>query len=223
MDRPHVHINCAASLDGKIAGPDGSRLRISGRWDMERVHILRAEIGSILVGAGTVMTDDPKLTVKSDFVRDAPPLTKIILDGAGRVPPSARAFRTPGRTLLVTSSDCDPDWSDLIKNTVSSEGLDLEIVLIDGNEQRLDLQEVLSQLVKRDVRSLLVEGGSETIWNFYNEGLFDLFTIYFGPIMVGGRGPSILGGPGFDNPPPVLVKEILRAPEGGYLVEVGRI
>ncbi len=59
MERPYVHINFAMTLDGRLANPDGSRLRISCPMDMERVHRLRQELGAVLVGAGTIIADDP--------------------------------------------------------------------------------------------------------------------------------------------------------------------
>jgi 2,5-diamino-6-(ribosylamino)-4(3H)-pyrimidinone 5'-phosphate reductase len=183
---------------------------------------LRAELGSILVGARTVIADDPKLTVKSDFVEEAPPLNKVIIDGSGRVPPSSRVLRTVGRTLIMTSSNCDREWYLDLSEVREKEGLDLEIVKVGQKGPRLYIPDVLSELLERDVKAVLVEGGSETIWSFFELGLFDRFTIYFGPMMMGGNGPSILGGPGFSgDPSPIMIKDMVRTPEGGFLVDIG--
>ncbi|MGA1847703.1 MAG: RibD family protein, partial [Thermoplasmatota archaeon] len=223
MDRPYIHINCASTLDGRIAKPDGSRLRISERWDMERVHRLRAELGCILVGARTVLSDDPKLTVKGEFVKDPPALTKIIIDGAGMVPLSARAFRTPGRTVIVTSSGCDQDWYEGMMDLSESEGVDMEVLKLEGRGSRLDVPDILPKLLEKNVTHILVEGGSETIWSFFEKGLFDRFTIYFGPMILGGKGPSIMGGPGTNGEPPrVVIEECRKTPAGGLLLEIGR-
>jgi len=222
MERPWVHINCASTLDGKIARHDGSRLRISGPWDKERVHKLRAEMGAILVGAGTIVADDPKLTVKEEIVPGAPSLTKIVLDGAGRVPVASRFLRTRGRSIIFTTDSCDPTWYEDISRTANSEGLDIEIVKIPGNKGKIVPVDIMAALWDRGIRQVLVEGGSLTISEFVRAGLFDMFTVYFGPMLIGGEGPTIMGGPGLPGPPSaVMVKRTERTPDGGILVEFG--
>ncbi|MGA1794129.1 MAG: RibD family protein [Thermoplasmatota archaeon] len=222
MERPWVHINCASTLDGKIARPDGSRLRISGPWDILRVHRLRAELGAILVGAGTITADDPKLRVKEEIVHDPPHLTKIVLDGTGKVPASSRFLRTGGRSVILTTEQCDPAWYETLLRTADKEGLDLEVVRMSGNDTRIDLQEALGALLERGVRKVLVEGGSETISEFVRCALFDRFTIYFGPIMIGGNGPTIMGGFGLpDSPLGMHIEKVEKTPDGGLLVEFG--
>lgn len=218
MNRPFIHINCASTLDGKISRPDGSRLRISGPWDMERVHRLRAELGAILVGARTIISDDPKLTVKSELVPDPPPITKVVIDGRGRIPVSSRFLRTEGRSILVTSEESDIDWYEFMEKAIEEEGVDLELLKLEGNGTELDLREVMDHLFKMGISGLLVEGGSTIIWDLVRIGLFDRFTIYFGPMMVGGSGPSIMGGIGAMSPIPVRIEKIEDTPDGGFLV-----
>ncbi|MGA1819478.1 MAG: RibD family protein [Thermoplasmatota archaeon] len=220
MERPWVHINCASTLDGKIARPDGSRIRISGPWDKERVHKLRAELGAILVGAGTIIADDPKLIVKEEFVKDPPPLTKIVVDGAGRVPPSSRFLRTGGGSIILTSDDCDPSWYKTMVRTAGAEDLDIRMVRMPAVEGRIDMGEALKLLWENGVRKVLVEGGSLIISEFVRTGLFDRFTIYFGPLMIGGHGPTIMGGGGFpEHLFPAEIKKAEITPDGGVLVE----
>ena len=88
--RPRVIINAAMSVDGKIALADGHGVRISNEEDLRRVHELRAEIDAILVGIGTVLKDDPKLTVKAEYATGRNPL-RVVLDSGGRTPPDQRA------------------------------------------------------------------------------------------------------------------------------------
>lgn len=221
MARPFIHINCASSLDGKIARPDGSRLRISGPWDMERVHRLRSDLGAILVGAGTIISDDPKLTIKEEYVPGAPPLEKIIIDGLGKVPLSSRSLRTEGRSIIITSHECDRQWHRSLKSVREEEGLDLEIVQLGSRGGKLDLEEAMEALYDLEVTGILVEGGSRTIWEFVELGLFDKFTIYYGPMLIGGSGPSIIGGMGFmESPTSIKIEKIKRTPDGGILVEM---
>ncbi|MBN1540170.1 MAG: dihydrofolate reductase family protein [Candidatus Thermoplasmatota archaeon] len=221
MGRPFIHMNCASSFDGKIASPDGSRLRISGPWDVERVHRLRADIGAILVGAGTIITDDPKLTIKDDLIENAPSLTKVVLDGAGRIPAASRFLRTAGRSIVITSSLCDRKWYMGMQETAVREDLDLVIIEMETGSTRLDIPSVLTALFDRGIERILVEGGSEVIWEFVRSGCFDRFTIYFAPILVGGKGPSIMGGSGFTDPPQrLIVKSLTMTPDGGVLSEL---
>ena len=80
--RPRVIINAAMSVDGKIALSDGKAVRLSNEEDLRRVHRLRAHVDAILVGVGTVLMDDPKLTVKSKYAKGRNPL-RIVLDSEG--------------------------------------------------------------------------------------------------------------------------------------------
>lgn len=221
MDRPYIHINCASTLDGKIARPDGSRLRISGEHDMERVHRLRAEIGAVLVGAGTVINDDPKLTVKEKFVPDPPKLTKIILDGKGLIPASSRFLRTEGTSLIATSDSCSGEWFESITEAIEHDDLDAEVLMLPGVDDVFDLSNMLEELNRMRVGSVLVEGGSSTISQFVSKDLFDIMTIYYGPMFIGGSGPTIMGGDGsMNNISSVDIEEVRRTEDGGVLVTV---
>jgi 2,5-diamino-6-(ribosylamino)-4(3H)-pyrimidinone 5'-phosphate reductase len=217
MDRPYIHINCASTLDGKIARPDGSRLRISGEHDMERVHRLRAEMGAILVGADTVINDDPKLIVKEKFVPDPPELTKIILDGKGRIPASSRFLRTKGTSLIATSESCSGEWFENITEAIEHEDLDAEVIMLPCVNDVFDLSKMLEELNGMKVESVLVEGGSVTISQFVSKGLFDIMTIYYGPMLIGGSGPTIMDRDGISG---VDIEDVQRTYEGGILLTI---
>ncbi len=192
MNRPYVHINCASTLDGRISRPDGSRLKISCEEDIQRVHLLRQELGSILVGAGTMIADDPKLIVKSSIVPEHQPLNKIVIDGKGRVPLGSRSFRTPGRSIIAVTEKADMDHISELEKASKEEVFDLEVLILEGDEGRLDLKDLLIKLKEIGVEAVLVEGGSSIIRQFVEKNLFDRFTIYYGPMLIGGRGPSIV-------------------------------
>jgi len=129
-------------------------------------------------------------------------------------------MKTPGRSLILTTDRCDPSWFEGIARTARSEHLDIEVVKIPGENGKIRSEDILAELWKRGVQKVLVEGGSSTISEFVGAGLFDRFTIYFGPMVVGGTGPTIMGGPGLSDPPlAVKVKNAANTPDGGFLVE----
>ncbi len=167
--RPKVIVNAAMSADGKIALPDRTEVKISGEEDFARVHELRNEVDAILVGIGTVMADDPKLTVKKKFVKDPNHPLKVVLDSKGKIPENSRLF-DEGEYLIATTLDKnDPHW----------------VRCGDGN--RVDLNILMKELQKRGVKKLLVEGGGEVIYSFFREELVDEFNVYVGSLIIGGR------------------------------------
>ena len=166
--KPKVIVNCAMSADGKIALPDRSEIKISGEEDFERVHRLRNSVDAIVVGIGTVLADDPKLTVKSKYVDDPKKPLKVILDSDGRTPESAQLFNK-GEYLIVTTEDIDKDsW-------------------IKCGENRVDLNQLMEVLSDKGIENVLVEGGGEVIYSFLKEGFVDEMSIYIGSLIIGGR------------------------------------
>lgn len=177
--RPKVFVNVAMSADGKLALSDKTEIKISGEEDFERVHKLRNEVDAILVGIGTVLADDPKLTVKDRFVDEPDHPLKVVLDSKGRTPKDAQLF-DKGDFLIATTSEIDKeDW---IKC---------------GDGERVDLGMLLEELAERGVEKLLVEGGGEVISSFFKEDLVDEFTVFVGSLVIGGRGaPTPVDGEG---------------------------
>ena len=218
MDRPFVHVNCAATADGKIARPDGSRLRISDEWDMKRVHRLRAGYGAIMVGAGTIITDDPKLTVKESYVPDPPALSKVVLDGIGRIPVRSRFLETPGPSYIFTTKGSDPEWRKGI--AAGNRNGEIRIISLDSENSVIPIDRIMSSLSEVGIGSILVEGGSRVIGSVLESGMFDIFTVYVGPMLMGGNGPSIsLGSGKLDDPSILKLTNTMVTPGGGILLE----
>ncbi|HDH81938.1 MAG TPA: 5-amino-6-(5-phosphoribosylamino)uracil reductase, partial [Thermoplasmatales archaeon] len=90
--KPFVIVNCAMSIDGKIAFPDRKQAKISNDEDMARVHKLRDECDAVLVGIGTVLSDNPKLTVKEKYVQNPSNPLRVVLDSNFRTPRDAEVF-----------------------------------------------------------------------------------------------------------------------------------
>ena len=107
--RPHVIVNAAMSADGKIALPSREGVRISNDEDLKRVHELRAACDAILVGVGTVLMDDPKLTVKKEHAKGPNPL-RVILDSDGSSPVNAAVFDGAAPTLVATNTSAVRLW-----------------------------------------------------------------------------------------------------------------
>jgi len=101
--KPYVIVNCAMSIDGKIALANRKQMRISNEEDMKRVYMLRNECDAVLVGIGTVLNDDPKLTVKEKYVKNPSQPLRIVLDSNFRTPKNAEVMSKDAPTLIVTT------------------------------------------------------------------------------------------------------------------------
>ena len=180
--RPKVIVNCAMSPDGKIAGAERRQLRISSPEDMGRVKRLRMDCQAILVGAGTILADDPHLTVKG-LPKDRQAL-RVVLDPRGKIPETALVLDDRARTLVVTLEDCGRQYPGA------------ETVRL--GKGAIDLMALLETLGQRGVTSLLVEGGGETIYSFFRAGLVDVYSVFVGDFIIGGReSPTPVDGEGF--------------------------
>lgn len=179
---PRVIINAAMSVDGKIALADGRGIRISNEEDLRRVHRLRAEADAILVGVGTILKDDPKLTIKPEYAKGRNPL-RVVLDSDGRTPRNASVLDGSAPTLIATTADCDRTFA---RTEVFRAGKD-----------EVDLRGLLDHLEKRGVKRILVEGGSATIWSFLRHRLADELKVFVGSAVLGGQSaPTLAGGEG---------------------------
>ncbi|MCL2143097.1 MAG: dihydrofolate reductase family protein [Methanomassiliicoccaceae archaeon] len=179
--RPFVHVNCAMSADGKIAGDDKKQVRISSDEDIARVRDLRRRYDAILVGVGTVIADDPHLTVKGASFTENP--LRVIVDPHGRTPGNAQAADGRAPTVILISDECDAKWNNVTAIRCGDP---------------FDLKKAMTELYKMDVESVLVEGGGETISSFFRNGLVDKYTVFVGGMIIGGRGsPTPAGGDGW--------------------------
>jgi diaminohydroxyphosphoribosylaminopyrimidine deaminase/5-amino-6-(5-phosphoribosylamino)uracil reductase len=190
--RPHVTVKMAMTLDGKIADRDGTSRWITGEAARQEAHRLRSEADAILVGVGTVLADDPALTVRRERAWPREPY-RVVLDSAARTPADARVVRgpTPARTLVVTGDGAPPDR---IRDLEAAGAL---VVSAGDRDGRVDLRAMLAELHRREVRSLLVEGGAEVNGAFLAAGLVDRVAVFMALVLLGGRGATpAVGGPG---------------------------
>jgi len=188
---PFVIAKFAASLDGRIAAPSGESRWISGPEAREWAHRLRAEIDAILCGANTIVVDDPQLTARPGGRESARQPLRVVADGRGRTPASARVLQGPGRTLIATSDRSHRGWR------AAMEAAGAEVLVLPRQGDSLDLGALLRVLGERGVVSLLVEGGGVIIGSLFDHGLVDKVQAIIAPIIVGASdAPAAVAGAG---------------------------
>jgi len=206
MNRPHVIVNCAMSADGKIALPTGKQLKLSSEEDMERMYKLRNECDAVLVGIGTILADDPKLTVKELYVKNPKQPVRIILDAHCKTPENALAVNDTAKTLIITAEKCNKSYGknvEVVKCTTDKKGL-------------IDLNKLLDVLYKRGIKKLMVEGGGTVIWSFLNQRLVDDLYVYVSPVIVGGSNtPTLADGDGIKGVVDLLFLKIIDVTKMG--------
>jgi len=192
--RPFVFINSAMSADGKISTILRKQVRISGQNDLRRVDTLRAHSDAVMVGIGTILADNPKLTVKSEALttmrtqqgKPSDPL-RVVVDSNARTPLNASVL---GARALIAVSQKAP------QQTVQTLSKKAEVFV--AGEDVVDLVALLSNLKQRGVESLMVEGGARLNFALLDLGLVDEIYTYVGNIVIGGNNaPTLVDGAGF--------------------------
>ena len=198
--RPYVIINAAMSADGKLATRERKQTKISGPDDFLRVDTLRAESDAVMVGIGTVLSDDPSLRLKSEeyaAVRKAggkdPHPMRVVIDSMARMPADGDMFKKGlGRVVIFVSEKAPKEKCDALKENAT---------VISAGADSVDLVIVLDELAKLGVQKLMVEGGATLLWSFLSKELFDEIRIYIGALIIGGKdAPTFADGAGFTDP-----------------------
>jgi diaminohydroxyphosphoribosylaminopyrimidine deaminase/5-amino-6-(5-phosphoribosylamino)uracil reductase len=204
--RPRVTLKVAATLDGFIAPARAARQHwITGPAARAVAHELRAAHDAVLVGAGTVLADNPRLTV-----RDAPRKAKtqplrVVLDGRLLTPPRARLLHTPAAAPPLVIGRARPRDPALAQRARGLERAGAEVLLLPGRAgERVPLPSVLEALAARGVRSLLVEGGSRVLGEFIHARLADAVAFFLAPRLAG-SGVPIVQGEGLDWRSPIVL------------------
>lgn len=177
--RPFVTWKYAATLDGRSAAADGTSRWITGEQSRADVHRLRAEVDAVVAGAGTVLADDPLLTTRPDPGHQ--PL-RVVVDSTGRTPLTARALSGPRPAVVAVRAGTAAAEDAVYPDT---------LVLPGDDDGRVDLAALLQALARRDVVSVLLEGGPTLAGAFVAQGLVDRVVGYVAPALLG-AGPAAL-------------------------------
>ena len=190
--RPWVIAKWAMTLDGKIATGTGESRWISSEPSREIVHRLRGRVDAVIIGSRTALADDPLLTARPTGPRLA---TRIILDSNAALPLESQLAKTAGESpvLVVTGPAATAEAT---KN-LAEKGC--EILQLADNDPGVRLQLLLSELGKRGMANLLVEGGSQLLGSFFDQGLINEVHTFIAPILLGGNGLSAIGGHGVEK------------------------
>lgn len=175
-DRPYVVLKYAQTIDGRIATAGGDSKWISGEAERSISHALRASCDAVLVGIGTVLRDDPQLTVR--MVPGASPL-RVVLDSRLRTPLDARVLDSDAATLIVTTERSRRTDREKLRE------LGAAVCVVPGAASGVDLATAVAVLRARGVRSLLVEGGAQVITSLLADGLVDRLIVGTAPRIIG--------------------------------------
>lgn len=192
-----VVVNGAMSADGKLSTREREQVVISGPEDFDRVDALRADSDAVMVGVGTVLADDPSLTVEDPDRRErrhregrSPNPARVVADSQIRTPADARVLDDAATTYLLTTEEVPPE------NLSAVGGTGTEVIA--AGDSRVDLVAALDELGDRGVDRLMVEGGGELIFSLFEAGLVDRLSTFVGPTVIGGRtAPTLADGDGF--------------------------
>jgi diaminohydroxyphosphoribosylaminopyrimidine deaminase/5-amino-6-(5-phosphoribosylamino)uracil reductase len=194
---PFVTAKFAMSLDGKIATKEGHSRWISGTESRKYVHCLRYTSDAIMAGVNTLLADNPHLTSrcsggKGGVARKQP--LRVIVDGHGRTPLDSKVFNEPGKTLLVVGHKLEP------KERVAFNKAGAEVMEPPKEYARVDLEILLRDLGKREITSVMVEGGGILLGSLFDQGLVDKVIAFIAPVIIGGaEAKTAVAGRGVDK------------------------
>jgi 2,5-diamino-6-(ribosylamino)-4(3H)-pyrimidinone 5'-phosphate reductase len=193
----HVVVNAAMSADGKLSTREREQVEISGPDDFRRVDELRADSDAVMVGVGTVVADDPSLTVDDEALRERrreagkpENPARVVADSRIRTPPDAAILDDAADTYVLTSEAAPTDYVSQLE--------DAGATVVVAGENKVDLTAALDRLAEAGIDRLMLEGGGELIFSMFEAGLVDELSTFVGPTVMGGRdAPTLADGDGF--------------------------
>ena len=197
--KPYVILNGAMTLDGKIATKTGNS-EISGPEDLLRVHQIRKDVDAIMVGIGTILTDNPRLTSYrvSSNKEDNP--IRIVVDNKARTPLNYKIFNDEAKTIIAVSNICNENNNNCDIEAVSrAKEISKIAEIFYSSKECIDLKELMNYLYNKGIKTLLLEGGSTLNYSMIKENLVDEVRVCIAPMIVGGKdSKTFCDGEGFD-------------------------
>jgi len=211
---PFVVAKFAASLDGKIATRSGDSKWISSPGSRAYAHALRASVDAVMVGIGTAIADDPRLTVRDASLSGDQP-TRVVVDTHARLPLTTMMLGEPGTTIVATAG-APPERMRALEAAGA-------VVIDAAAGTAVDLAMLLTALGDRDITSVLVEGGSRLFGSLFDAGLIDKVVGIVAPVIIGGAdAPGPVGGHGAQTMPDALtLSRVTHREIDGDIVFVG--
>ena len=188
--RPRIILSAAISLDGKIATITGDSA-LSSKKDKTRLHRLRSQMDAILVGKNTVLCDDPMLNVR--YAKGKNPI-RIVLDSLGQIPTDSKIIQSSHKipTIIAVSKKASK------KNLARLGKFPVDVVV--AGQNKVELKRLLRFLHHKKIRTILLEGGGTTNWDFVNQGLVNEVIVTIAPYLVGGKeAKTLVEGDGFSK------------------------
>ncbi len=179
---PFVVCKIAMSLDGKIATATGHSRWISGPEARDLVQEWRATYAAVMVGAGTILADDPQLTCRLEGAHSP---WRIVVDPQARTSPTARWIGDDGRAILAVSRNAPPERVAALQ--ASGASIFACPQFFDGGAHTLDLRALMAELARREIPSVLLEGGGGLNATAIRQGIVDRLRFFVAPMLVGGR------------------------------------
>ena len=202
--RPYVILSAATSIDGKIATRTGDS-KLSSKQDSIRLHKLRSKVDAILIGKNTALKDNPMLNVR--YAKGKNPI-RIILDSKGVLSKKSKILQTSNKVPTIIAVSKKINKSNLAK----LEKFPIEIIF--AGEKSVNIKLLLKKLYKKKIKTILVEGGGTTNWEFVKQNLFDELIVTISPFLIGGKDAiSLIEGNGFakiTNSTNLRIKSIKR-------------
>jgi len=190
-EKPYVILNAAMTLDGKIATKTRDS-EISSLEDWDRVYRLRSEVDALMIGINTLLTDDPKISLKYPRKK---PLIKVVVDSLARTPENAKILQNKDGSIIViaVTENAPKDKVEKLRKAGAE-------IIFAGSDEKVDLKHLLRSLWNMGVRSVMVEGGGTLNWSLISEGLVDEVRVSIAPIIVGGKDSlTLVEGEGYDK------------------------
>ncbi len=202
---PFVVAQLGQSLDGRIATVTGHSFYINGDGALDHLHAIRAHVDAVVVGIGTILADDPQLTVRRVAGRSP---ARVVIDPNGRLPSSARVLRDDGVRRLVMRR---PGRGARLPSDVE------DIVLDCPEDGPVAPRDILKALARAGFARILLEGGARTVSGFLDAGCIDRLHILMAPVLIGS------GKQGLDLPVIENLDDALRPETSAYLLEGGDV